>query len=168
LPQSQARGATWVELGVLDRPVAVDANSAPATVEDPIEASQEIARRRRSSYQSARERNAPAASPAKDRAHEPATDAGWAAWDTLLRCAGQLRIAPSGWIVGLDLAAAIAVGTALGHRDGTSGGRSAGRIFGDGVAANQRCLCCKGRIKDRLTGRAPAQLGYLGESAILH
>ena len=46
-----------------------------------IEGSQEIARRRRSSYQSARERNAPAASPAKDRAHEPATDAGWAAWD---------------------------------------------------------------------------------------
>ena len=91
-----------------------------------IEASQEIARRRRSSYQSARERNAPAASPAKDRAHEPATDAGWAAWDTLLRCAGQLRIAPNGWIVELDLAAAIAVGTALGHRDGTSGGRGRG------------------------------------------
>jgi hypothetical protein len=45
---------------------------------------------------------------------------------TLLRCAGQLRIAPNGWIVELDLAAAIAVGTALGHRDGTSGGRRRG------------------------------------------
>ena len=26
----------------------------------------------------------------------------------------------------------------------------------------------KDRIKDRLTGRAPAQLGHIGESAILH
>ena len=40
-------------------------------------------------------------------AHEPATDAGWAAWDTLLRCAGQLRVAATASSLGLDLAAAI-------------------------------------------------------------
>ena len=48
-------------------------------------------------------------------AHEPLTNVGWAAWDTLLRCAGQLRVAPSGAVLGLDLSAAIAVGMTLGH-----------------------------------------------------
>ena len=48
-------------------------------------------------------------------AHEPLTDAGWAAWDTLLRCAGQLRIAANGIVAGLDLHAAMTVGMALGH-----------------------------------------------------
>ena len=48
-------------------------------------------------------------------AHEPATNAGWAAWDTLLRCGGQLRIAAGGIVVGLDLQVAMMMGTALGH-----------------------------------------------------
>ena len=48
-------------------------------------------------------------------AQEPLTDAGWAAWDTLLRCSGQLRITASGVVVGLDLNAAMTVGLALGH-----------------------------------------------------
>ncbi|MGD9507713.1 MAG: hypothetical protein AB7I59_02205 [Geminicoccaceae bacterium] len=48
-------------------------------------------------------------------AHEPATDAGWAAWDTLLRCAGQLRIAAGGIVIGLDLQAAIILGSHLGY-----------------------------------------------------
>ena len=48
-------------------------------------------------------------------ADAPATDAGWAAWDTLLRCAGQVRFAANGIVAGLDLHAAITVGMALGH-----------------------------------------------------
>lgn len=43
------------------------------------------------------------------------TDAGWAAWDTLLRCAGQLRVAAGGIVIGIDLQAAMVLGTALGH-----------------------------------------------------
>ena len=43
------------------------------------------------------------------------TDAGWAAWDTLLRCAGQLRVTANGIVAGLDLHAAMTVGMALGH-----------------------------------------------------
>jgi hypothetical protein len=48
------------------------------------------------------------------RAHEPATEAGWQAWDVLLRCSGQIRAIP-GAAVGLDFAAALAVGVALGY-----------------------------------------------------
>ena len=48
--------------------------------------------------------------------HEPLTDAGWQAWDLILRCSGQLRLAPhAGIVAGLDLAAALALGAALGH-----------------------------------------------------
>lgn len=48
--------------------------------------------------------------------HEPLTDAGWAAWDVLARCAGQLRLAPNGTaVIGFDLTAAIALATALGY-----------------------------------------------------
>jgi hypothetical protein len=46
--------------------------------------------------------------------NEPATDVGWQAWDVLLRCTGQLRALP-GAFLGLDLAAALAVGAALGY-----------------------------------------------------
>lgn len=46
--------------------------------------------------------------------HAPATVEGWEAWDVAGRCAGQFRIAPSGHVLGLDLGAAFAVGTALG------------------------------------------------------
>jgi hypothetical protein len=46
--------------------------------------------------------------------HEPLTDAGWQAWDVLARCSGQLRLAPNASVViGLDLAGAIALATAL-------------------------------------------------------
>ena len=46
----------------------------------------------------------------------PLTDAGWQAWDVLTRCSGQLRLAPNGSVViGIDLAAAIALATALGY-----------------------------------------------------
>jgi hypothetical protein len=48
--------------------------------------------------------------------HEPLTDAGWQAWDVLTRCAGQLRLAPNASaVIGLDLAAAIPLATALGY-----------------------------------------------------
>jgi len=46
--------------------------------------------------------------------HAPATVEGWEAWDVAERCAGQLRIAPSGHVLGLDLAVAFALGAALG------------------------------------------------------
>ncbi len=48
-------------------------------------------------------------------AHEPLTDAGWAAWDTVLRCQGQLRLSGNGMVLGLDLATGMTLGTALGH-----------------------------------------------------
>ena len=48
------------------------------------------------------------------REHEPATEAGWQAWDVLMRCSGQIRAVP-GAAVGLDFAAALAVGAALGY-----------------------------------------------------
>lgn len=48
-------------------------------------------------------------------AHEPATDAGWAAWDVFLRSAGQLRIAMNGIVLGIDLHACMTLGQALGH-----------------------------------------------------
>ncbi len=48
--------------------------------------------------------------------HAPLTDAGWQAWDVLTRCSGQLRLAPNASaVIGLDLAAAIALATALGY-----------------------------------------------------
>mgnify|MGYP005839662631 CR=1 FL=1 len=47
-------------------------------------------------------------------AHEPLTDAGWQAWDVLMRCAGQLRMVP-GAVIGIDLGAVLALGAALGH-----------------------------------------------------
>jgi len=48
--------------------------------------------------------------------HEPLTDAGWQAWDVILRCSGQLRLAPhAGIVIGIDMAAALALGAALGH-----------------------------------------------------
>lgn len=37
------------------------------------------------------------------------------AWDTADRCRGQLRVAPSGRVIGFDLPAALNVGTALGY-----------------------------------------------------
>ena len=49
------------------------------------------------------------------RENAPQTEAGWQAWDVLLRCAGQLRLAPSGYPLGMDLTAAFAVGEALGY-----------------------------------------------------
>jgi hypothetical protein len=48
------------------------------------------------------------------RAHEPATEAGWQAWDVLLRCSGQIRAVP-GAALGLDFGAAFAIGQALGY-----------------------------------------------------
>jgi hypothetical protein len=36
----------------------------------------------------------------------------------LTRAAGQLRIAPGGLVLGLDLGAVLAIGTALGHAAG--------------------------------------------------
>jgi hypothetical protein len=39
---------------------------------------------------------------------------GWQAWDVTTRCAGQLRLAPS-IAIGIDMAAAMTMGAALGH-----------------------------------------------------
>ncbi len=47
-------------------------------------------------------------------ANEPLTDGGWQAWDVLTRSTGQLRIAP-GAVVGIDFAAALRLGEALGY-----------------------------------------------------
>ena len=48
--------------------------------------------------------------------HEPLTNAGWQAWDVVLRCSGQLRFAPNAAVViGIDIAAALSLGAALGH-----------------------------------------------------
>ena len=33
----------------------------------------------------------------------------------ILRCSGQLRLAPHAGVIGIDLAAALAIGAALGH-----------------------------------------------------
>ncbi|QLH40892.1 MAG: hypothetical protein HWD60_03100 [Defluviicoccus sp.] len=44
------------------------------------------------------------------------SEAGWQAWDVLTRCSGQLRLAPNGTcVLGLDLSAALNLGTALGY-----------------------------------------------------
>jgi hypothetical protein len=37
------------------------------------------------------------------------------AWDVLLACQGQLRLAPSGHVVGIDMGAALQVATAQGY-----------------------------------------------------
>jgi protein-L-isoaspartate O-methyltransferase len=37
------------------------------------------------------------------------------AWDVLLACQGQLRLAPSGHVVGIDVNAALKIGTARGY-----------------------------------------------------
>jgi hypothetical protein len=47
-------------------------------------------------------------------ANEPLTDAGWQAWDVLLRCSGQLRMT-QGLAIGLDLGAMLKLATALGY-----------------------------------------------------
>ena len=39
---------------------------------------------------------------------------GWQAWDVILRCSGQLRVAQFG-IAGIDMDAALKVGEALGY-----------------------------------------------------
>jgi hypothetical protein len=40
---------------------------------------------------------------------------GWQAWDVASKCAGQLRILPTGGMAGIDFAAAFACGQALGY-----------------------------------------------------
>jgi hypothetical protein len=37
------------------------------------------------------------------------------AWDVLLACQGQLRLAPSGHVVGLDMDAGLRIGATRGH-----------------------------------------------------
>ena len=37
------------------------------------------------------------------------------AWDVLLACQGQLRLTPSGNIIGIDMDAALKIGAARGH-----------------------------------------------------
>jgi hypothetical protein len=37
------------------------------------------------------------------------------AWDVLLACPGQLRLAPSGHVVGIDVDAALKIGAARGY-----------------------------------------------------
>jgi protein-L-isoaspartate O-methyltransferase len=37
------------------------------------------------------------------------------AWDVLLACQGQLRLAPSGQVVGIEMDAALKIGTARGY-----------------------------------------------------
>ncbi|MDG4574489.1 MAG: hypothetical protein P9C36_02800 [Defluviicoccus sp.] len=51
--------------------------------------------------------------------HEPLTDVGWQAWDVILRCSGQLRLAPhASIIIGIDMTAALSLGAALGYDAG--------------------------------------------------
>jgi hypothetical protein len=49
---------------------------------------------------------APTASPDQPTEHE--------AWDVLLACQGQLRLAPSGQMIGIDMNAALKIGAARG------------------------------------------------------
>lgn len=51
--------------------------------------------------------------------HRPETVEGVEAWDVTTRCSSQLRVAPSGRVIGLDLGVVLTVGTALGY-DGTA------------------------------------------------
>jgi hypothetical protein len=37
------------------------------------------------------------------------------AWEIMLACQGQLRLAPSGRVVGIDMSAALKIGVARGH-----------------------------------------------------
>ena len=37
------------------------------------------------------------------------------AWDVLLACQGQLRLAPSGHVIGIDMDAALRIGAARGY-----------------------------------------------------
>ena len=37
------------------------------------------------------------------------------AWEVLLACQGQLRLAPSGHVIGVDMNAALKIGVARGH-----------------------------------------------------
>ncbi len=39
---------------------------------------------------------------------------GHEAWDVLIACQGQLRLAPSGHVVGIDMSAALGIGVARG------------------------------------------------------
>jgi hypothetical protein len=48
------------------------------------------------------------------RSHEPLTEAGWQAWDILLRVAGQIRVAPGGVVIGIDMGTAMHMAEALG------------------------------------------------------
>lgn len=43
------------------------------------------------------------------------TEAGWQTWDILLHIAGQLRFAPGGAVVGLDMAVALKIAESLGY-----------------------------------------------------
>jgi hypothetical protein len=77
---------------------------------------------------------------------------------------------PAAWHTAQALASAckVAVGTV---RDGTSGGRGRGPYLRWRVAVHYDVgvtALLEVWIKDRLTGRAPAQVRHLGESAILH
>ena len=40
---------------------------------------------------------------------------GWQAWDVVTKCAGQLRLSPTGGVSGLDLSAAFTCAHALGY-----------------------------------------------------
>jgi hypothetical protein len=37
------------------------------------------------------------------------------AWEVLLACQGQVRLAPSGHVLGIDMSAALSIGTARGY-----------------------------------------------------
>lgn len=43
------------------------------------------------------------------------TDAGWQVWDILLRCSSQLRFAPGGAVIGIDMGLAMNFAEALGY-----------------------------------------------------
>jgi hypothetical protein len=44
----------------------------------------------------------------------PAADRSSTSWDVLLACQGQLRLAPSGHLIGIDMDAALRIGPARG------------------------------------------------------
>ncbi len=48
------------------------------------------------------------------REHEPETIEGAGVWDVVSRCGSQLRLAPMGGPIGLDFAAVLMMGAALG------------------------------------------------------
>jgi hypothetical protein len=70
------------------------------------------------------------------------------AWEVLLACQGQLRLAPSGHVIGVDMNAALKIGAARGH-DLT--------VLSELLAAAEAGLALAGCLEPEYAGLKPRQ-----------